>query len=146
MAGKDLIREMNNKLIHFSIFFIFLFFSYGVYANLFMNKTLACSTEKFPLKGGFKFINNSEVDRYNILLNHITNKEYISHSSHCYILSEHLIAISNKSLQDGCGGYSSFIDINTLEFSRPVENIVLTANCYYFQQNLLQALEEIINN
>ena len=61
MAGKDLIREMNNKLIHFSIFFIFLFFSYGVYANLFMNKTLACSTEKFPLKGGFKFINSIDV-------------------------------------------------------------------------------------
>ena len=118
-----------------------MFFSvFQVNANSFVNVTLTCSTEKFPVKGGFKFINSQKIERYNILLNHKTKTE------HCYSLSDHFIAISDESLENGCGGYSSFIDIKTLEFSRPIENIVLTAQCSYSEKDLMRVLKKAINN
>ena len=137
---------MNNKLSN-PLFFAMMFFSvFQVNANSFANVTLTCSTEKFPVKGGFKFINSQKVERYNILLNHKTNKEFIKKTEHCYSLSDHFIAISDESLENGCGGYSSFIDINTLEFSRPIENIVLTAQCFYSEKDLMRVLKKAINN
>ena len=111
-----------------------------------MNKTLACSTNKFPIKGGFIFINNQKVERYNILLNHETNQEFIKKTEHCYSLSDHFIAISDETFENGCGSYSSFIDIKTLEFSRPIDNIVLTAKCSYSEKDLMQILKKAINN
>ena len=116
---------MNNKLFK-PLFFAMMFFSvFQVNANSFVNVTLTCSTEKFPVKGGFKFIKKTE---------------------HCYSLSDHFIAISDESLENGCGGYSSFIDIKTLEFSRPIENIVLTAQCSYSEKDLMRVLKKAINN
>mgnify|MGYP001177581244 FL=1 len=124
-----------------------IFFSvFQVNANSFENVTLTCSTDKFPIKGGFIFTNSQKVERYNIMLNHKTNQEFIKKTEHCYSLSDHFIAISDESLENGCGGYSSFIDINTLEFSRPIENIVLTAQCTYSEKDLIQVLKKAINN
>ena len=59
---------MNNKLSN-PLFFAMMFFSvFQVNANSFANVTLTCSTEKFPVKGGFKFINSQKVERYNIII------------------------------------------------------------------------------
>ena len=56
------------------------FYMFEIHANSFINKILVCSTDKFPIKGGFKFTNYKKVERSNILLNHKTNQEFIKKS------------------------------------------------------------------
>tara|TARA_B100001057_G_scaffold272392_2_gene272717 strand:- start:23634 stop:23801 length:168 start_codon:yes stop_codon:yes gene_type:complete len=50
-----------------------------------------------------------------------------------------------KSPENGCGSYSSFIDMNTLTYSIPTEQSVLTAKCSYFKGDIFEKIKSSIN-
>lgn len=133
------------KILHNIILTLVLPIS-GLYAaDNFTTKSLLCSTKNFPVKGGFDFLESNNLVKYNILWDHVEKVEFVSISYHCYIEVNNEIAISSKSRINGCGEYTSFIDINNLTYKIPIEQKMLTAECDYFNGDLLQKIKSSIN-
>ena len=74
--------------------------------NSFVDKSLLCSTKDFPVKGGFKFISDKTLIKYNILWDHAKKIEFIHKTSHCYLIANNEIAISAKDETHNCGLYN----------------------------------------
>jgi len=127
------------------IFFIFLF-SISLQANEFQNKKLLCHTKNFGTKGGFNFVTNNEVIRFNILFDLDNNKEVIKKTNHCYSIIGDNISLSRKGLSESCGMYNSFINIKSLEYSMPMNDYLLIAQCEYFTLSIEKELEKAIKS
>ena len=127
------------------IFFI-LFFSVSLHANEFQNKKLLCHTKNFGIKGGFDFVANNEVIRLNILLDLDNNKEVIKKTNHCYSIIGDNISLSRKGLSESCGRYNSFINIKSLEYSMPMNDYLLVAQCKYFTLSIEKELRKAIKS
>jgi hypothetical protein len=127
------------------IFFIFLF-SISLQANEFQNKKLLCHTKNFGTKGGFNFVTNNEVIRFNILFDLDNNKEVIKKTNHCYSIIGDNISLSRKGLSKSCGMYNSFINIKSLEYSMPMNDYLLIAQCEYFTLSIEKELEKAIKS
>ena len=67
----------NNPLAKLAVVFFVIMFPYEIEALDFNDKSLICSTKKFPIKGGFHFINKIELIKYNILYDVSVKSEYI---------------------------------------------------------------------
>ena len=127
------------------IFFIFLF-SVSLQANEFQNKKLLCHTKNFGTKGGFNFVANNEVIRFNILFDLDNNKEVIKKTNHCYSIIGDDISLSRKGLSESCGMYDSFINIKSLEYSMPRNDYLLVAQCKYFTLSIEKELKKAIKS
>ena len=128
------------------VIIIFLFtFTVVLASDNFITRSLLCSTSDFPIKGGFYFEGPNNLIRYNILRDNNSKKEFVSVSRHCYLEIDNEIAVSMKSPENGCGSYSSFIDMNTLIYSIPTEQSVLTAKCSYFKGDIFEKIKSSIN-
>ena len=136
---------MIKKFKKILIFFV-LFFSVSLHANEFQNKKLLCYTKNFGIKGGFNFITNNEVIRFNILLDLDNNKEVIKKTNHCYSIIGDNISLSRKGLSESCGMYNSFINIKSLEYSMPMNNYLLVAQCKYFTLSIEKELRKAIQS
>ena len=136
---------MIKKFKKILIFFI-LFFSVSLHANEFQNKKLLCYTKNFGIKGGFNFIANNEVIRFNILLDLDNNKEVIKKTNHCYSIIGDNISLSRKGLSESCGRYNSFINIKSLEYSMPMNDYLLVAQCKYFTLSIEKELRKAIKS
>ena len=80
---------VKNSLIKLVVLFFTIMFSYEIVALDFNNKSLICSTKKFPVKGGFHFINKIELVKYNILYDVSIKSEYLHNCSTVSKLSDH---------------------------------------------------------
>ena len=127
------------------IFFI-LFFSVSLHANEFQNKKLLCHTKNFGIKGGFDFVANNEVIRLNILLDLDNNKEVIKKTNHCYSIIGDNSSLSRTGLSESCGRYNSFINIKSLEYSMPMNDYLLVAQCKYFTLSIEKVLKKVIKS
>jgi len=127
------------------IFFIFLF-SVSLGANEFQNKKLLCHTKNFGTKGGFNFVTNNEVIRFNILFDLDNNKEVIKKTHHCYSIIGNNISLSKKGPSESCGRYNSFINTKSLEYSMPINDYMLVAQCKYFTLNIVMELKKVIKS
>ena len=136
---------MIKKFKKILIFFI-LFFSVSLHANEFQNKKLLCHTKNFGIKGGFNFVTNNEVIRFNILLDLDNNKEVIKKTNHCYSIIGDNISLSRKGLSESCGMYNSFINIKSLEYSMPMNDYLLVAQCKYFTLSIEKELKKAIKS
>ena len=120
--------------------------TFASYADIsFTNKSLLCSTKDFPVKGGFKFISDKILIKYNILWDHAKQVEFIHKTSHCYLINNNEIAVSVKDKEHNCGQYNSFINIRSLIYSIPRVDNILTANCIYYDKDLEKKLSQSIN-
>ena len=136
---------MIKKFEKILIFFI-LFFSVSLHANEFQNKKLLCHTKSFGIKGGFNFVTNNEVIRFNILFDLDNNKEVIKKTNHCYSIIGDNISLSRKGLSESCGMYDSFINIKSLEYSMPRNDYLLVAQCEYFTLSIEKELKKAIKS
>ena len=136
---------MIKKFKKILIFFI-LFFSVSLHANEFQNKKLLCHTKSFGIKGGFNFVTNNEVIRFNILFDLDNNKEVIKKTNHCYSIIGDNISLSRKGLSESCGMYNSFINIKSLEYSMPMNDYLFIAQCEYFTLSIEKELEKAIKS
>ena len=127
------------------IFFIFLF-SISLQANEFQNKKLLCHTKNFGTKGGFNFVTNNEVIRFNILFDLDNNKEVIKKTNHCYSIIGDNISLSRKGLSESCGMYNSFINIKSLEYSMPMNDYLFIAQCKYFTLSIEKELKKTLKS
>ena len=127
-------------MIRYFCFALLLFFCLNINASSLSNKSIICSTNKFTVKGGFVFTSDNTLDRYNILLNLDTGKQYIKKSSHCYTLINNEYAITEKSIDKGCGKPNSYIDSNSLEYMMLFDEYMLSANCSLFDGDLIEAI------
>ena len=107
MAGTSLQAKNNIRIIFAFVFFLAPLISFS---NDYDNKSLLCSTKSHLVKGGFIFTNDHEVDKFNILMSREGLKT-IKRTSHCYLVLEERVLISDKKPLHGCGRYSSFIDL-----------------------------------
>ena len=140
MAGTSL-RAKNNIRIIFA--FVFFLAPLTSFSNDYDNKSLLCSTKSHLVKGGFIFTNDQEVDKFNILMSH-NGLKTIKRTSHCYLVLEERILISDKNPLHGCGRYSSFIDLPSLIYNIPSQDKILSANCRFYNDDLLLRLEQSI--
>ena len=113
--------------------------------NSFIDKSLLCSTKDFPVKGGFKFVSDKTLIKYNILWDHAKKTEFVHKTSHCYLIANNEIAISAKDEIHNCGLYNSFINIESLIYSIPKTDSILTASCGYYDKDLEKKLSQSIN-
>ena len=134
---------MINKISYFVFMYGMILMSDSTLANTFIGKSLICSTEKFAVKGGFVFSDSKQVYKYNILLNNY-DKEYVKKTLHCYSLARNTIAISQYSVDEGCGSFNSFLDSKSLKYTRPLTEYVLTANCDFYERDLEKKLNEVL--
>lgn len=133
---------MKSKI--FSI--IILFTALHAYGNdNFVNKSLICSTESFPVKGGFHFESKTELMRYNILWDHNLKKEYLKKSKHCYMTVNSEIVISERSSRDNCGDYNTFINLSTLVYSIPTSQKIFSADCKFFDGDIYKVITDSLN-
>ena len=130
------------KILIFSI----LFFSVSLHANEFQNKKLLCHTKSFGIKGGFNFVTNNEVIRFNILFDLDNNKEVIKKTNHCYSIIGDNISLSRKGLSESCGMYNSFINIKSLEYYMPRNDYLYVAQCKYFTLSIEKELKKVIKS
>ena len=140
MAGISLQTKNNSRIISAFVFFLAPLLSFS---NEYNNKSLLCSTKSHSVKGGFIFTNDQEVDKFNILMSHDGLKT-IKRTSHCYLVLEERILISDKNPLHGCGRYSSFIDLPSLIYNIPSQDKILSANCRFYNDDLLLRLEQSI--
>ena len=140
MAGISL--QAKNKTI---IIFTFVFFLAPLisFSNEYDNKSLLCSTKSHLVKGGFIFTNDQEVDKFNILMSQDGHKT-IKRTSHCYIVLQDRVLISDKNSLQGCGRYTSYIDTPSLIYNIPSQDKILSAKCRFYDDNLLLRLEQSI--
>ena len=136
---------MIEKFKKILIFFILLF-SVSLHANEFQNKKLLCHTKSFGIKGGFNFVTNNEVIRFNILFDLDNNKEVIKKTNHCYSIIGDNISLSRKGLSESCGMYDSFINIKSLEYNMPRNDYLLVAQCEYFTLSIEKELKKAIKS
>ena len=136
---------VKNSFAKLATVFFAIMFSYEVLAFDFINKSLICSTKKFPIKGGFHFINKIELIKYNILYDVSVKSEYLHSSRHCYKVIENEIIISEYNLSNYCGSYVTSIDVGSLIYTIPVEKGFLTANCEFYDGNLENKLISGLN-
>ena len=136
------INSTRNNIKHFLTYLIIIA-PLSSFANDFPGKNLICSTKSYPIKGGFEFTNRSEVNKFNILVNDNGLKS-IKRTSHCYRILEGRILISDKSATYGCGSYSSYIDMFSLIYNIPTNEIILSATCKFYNGNLAMMLEKSI--
>jgi len=113
--------------------------------NSFIDKSLLCSTKDFPVKGGFKFISDKTLVKYNILWDHAKKTEFVHKTLHCYLIANNEIAISSRDETHNCGLYNSFINIESLIYSIPKPDNILTASCGYYDKDLEKKLSQSIN-
>ena len=113
--------------------------------EMLVGKSLICKTETFPVKGGFNFSTLDKLIRYNILWNSTKNEEFIEKTSHCYMIINDEVAVSESSKDLNCGTYSSFINLNTLVYTIPTSTNLLTADCVYFDGDIEEKIESSIN-
>jgi len=137
----SIVKQFEKILISF-----ILFFSVSLHANEFQNKKLLCHTKNFGIKGGFNFVTNNEVIRLNILLDLDNNKEVIKKTNHCYSIIGDNISLSRKGLSESCGRYNSFINIKSLEYSMPMNDYLLVAQCKYFTLSIEKELRKAIKS
>ena len=137
----SIVKQFEKILISF-----ILFFSVSLHANEFQNKKLLCHTKNFGIKGGFDFVANNEVIRLNILLDLDNNKEVIKKTNHCYSIIGDNISLSRKGLSESCGRYNSFINIKSLEYSMPMNDYLLVAQCKYFTLSIEKELRKAIKS
>ena len=140
MAGTSLQAKNNIRIIFAFVFFLAPLTSFS---NDYDNKSLLCSTKSHLVKGGFIFTNDEEVDKFNILMSH-NGLKTIKRTSHCYLVLEERILISDKNPLHGCGRYSSFIDLPSLIYNIPSQDKILSANCRFYNDDLLLRLEQSI--
>ena len=133
---------MKSKI--FSI--IILFTALHAYGNdNFVNKSLICSTQSFPVKGGFHFESKTELMRYNILWDHNLKKEFLKTSKHCYMTVNSEIVISERSSRDNCGDYNTFINLSTLVYSIPTNQKIFSADCKFFDGDIYKVITDSLN-
>ena len=140
MAGTSLQAKNNIRIIFAFVFFLAPLTSFS---NDYDNKSLLCSTKSHLVKGGFIFTNDQEVDKFNILMSH-NGLKTIKRTSHCYLVLEERILISDKNPLHGCGRDSSFIDLPSLIYNIPSQDKILSANCRFYNDDLLLRLEQSI--
>ena len=140
MVGTSLQAKNNIRIIFAFVFFLAPLISFS---NDYDNKSLLCSTKSHLVKGGFIFTNDHEVDKFNILMSHEGLKT-IKRTSHCYLVLEERVLISDKKPLHGCGRYSSFIDLPSLIYNIPSQDKILSANCRFYNDDLLLRLEQSI--
>ena len=140
MVGTSLQAKNNIRIIFAFVLFLAPLISFS---NDYDNKSLLCSTKSHLVKGGFIFINDHEVDKFNILMSHEGLKT-IKRTSHCYLVLEERVLISDKNPLHGCGRYSSFIDLPSLIYNIPSQDKILSANCRFYNDDLLLRLEQSI--
>jgi len=114
------------------------------YASTFEDKSFLCSTQSHLVKGGFVFMNNVEVVKYNILLSS-NGKNFIKKTLHCYKKIDDRVLISLDSLVNGCGKFHSYINSESLIYNVPLKDKILYAQCKLYHSNLETKLEESIN-
>ena len=134
-------RAKNNTIIIFT--FVFFLAPLISFSNEYDNKSLLCSTKSHLVKGGFIFTNEQEVDKFNILMSH-DGLKIIKRTRHCYLVLEERVLISDKSSLHGCGRDSSFIDLPSLIYNIPSQDKILSANCIFYDDDLLLRLEQSI--
>ena len=130
----------NTRIIFTFVFFLAPLISFS---NEYDNKSLLCSTKSHLVKGGFIFTNDQEVDKFNILMSQDGHKT-IKRTSHCYIVLQDRVFISDKNSLQGCGRYTSYIDTPSLIYNIPSQDKILSASCRYYDDNLLLRLEQSI--
>ena len=140
MVGTSLQAKNNIRIIFAFVLFLAPLISFS---NDYDNKSLLCSTKSHLVKGGFIFTNDHEVDKFNILMSHEGLKT-IKRTSHCYLVLEERVLISDKNPLHGCGRYSSFIDLPSLIYNIPSQDKILSANCRFYNDDLLLRLEQSI--
>ena len=140
MVGTSLQAKNNIRIIFAFVLFLAPLISFS---NDYDNKSLLCSTKSHLVKGGFIFTNDHEVDKFNILMSHEGLKT-IKRTSHCYLVLEERVLISDKNPLHGCGRYSSFIDLPSLIYNIPSQDKILSANCKFYNDDLLLRLEQSI--
>ena len=140
MAGISLQAKNNTRIISAFVFFIAPLISFS---NEYDNKSLLCSTKSHLVKGGFIFTNDQEVDKFNILMSYDGLKT-IKRTSHCYLVLDERVLISDKNSLQGCGRYTSYIDTPSLIYNIPSQDKILSASCRYYDDNLLLRLEQSI--
>lgn len=114
------------------------------YASNYEHKSFLCSTQSHSVKGGFVFINNIEVIKYNILISS-NGKNFIKKTLHCYKTIDDRVLISLDSLVNGCGQYNSYINSKSLRYNVPFKDKILYAQCKYYDSNLEYKLKESVN-
>ena len=140
MAGISLQAKNNTRIIFTFVFFLAPLISFS---NEYDNKSLLCSTKSHLVKGGFIFTNDQEVDKFNILMSQDGHKT-IKRTSHCYIVLQDRVFISDKNSLQGCGRDTSYIDTPSLIYNIPSQDKILSANCRFYDDNLLLRLEQSI--
>jgi len=55
------------------------------------------------------------------------------------------IVISERSDNDNCGDYNTFIDLNTLTYSIPTNQKIFSANCEFFNGDIYKVLTNSLN-
>ena len=114
-------------------------------AGSFTGKSILCSTERFPVKGGFEFISHDRVIRYNILFNKKNINKKLDQDIYCYMKIDNEIAFSKLS-GSKCKNFDSFLDINSLIYKIPMKDHSLEATCKYYDYDLRSLLLKTIHN
>jgi len=114
------------------------------HASTYEHKSFLCSTQSHSVKGGFVFVNNIEVIKYNILISS-NGKNFIKKTLHCYKTIDDRVLISLDSLVNGCGQYHSYINSKSLRYNVPFKDKILYAQCKYYDSNLESKLKESVN-
>ena len=140
MVGINLQAKNNTRILFVFVFFLAPLISFS---NEYDNKSLLCSTKSHLVKGGFIFTNDREADKFNIIMSHDGLKT-IKRTSHCYLVLEERVLISDKNSLQGCGRYTSYIDTPSLIYNIPSQDKILSASCRYYDDNLLLRLEQSI--
>ena len=130
----------NMKLIFILVLFLTPLVSFS---NEYNDKSLLCSTKTHLVKGGFIFTNNKELDKFNILISRDGIKS-IKRTSHCYVVLQERVLISDKNSLHDCGRYLSYIDRSSLVYNIPSHDKILSANCRIYDDVLLLRLEQSI--
>lgn len=107
----------------------------------FVGKSLICSTDSFPVKGGFEFISSDKVIRYNILFSKKYNEEILDERMHCYLEIGKEVAFS-ESINLQCDDYNTFLDTQSLTYKMPMEDFTYEANCSFYADNLKDFLQQ----
>ena len=119
--------------------------SIPVYAIDLVDRSLICKTKKFPVKGGFYFINKSSVIKYNILYDISVKSQYLHSTTHCYKIIKNEIILSDTNKQNNCGSYRTSINLGSLIYTIPTDNGYLSAECDYYNGDLEKKLKSSLN-
>lgn len=111
-----------------------------LFASDYAKKSFLCSTQTHSVKGGFTFMDNIELIKYNILISS-NGKNFIKKTHHCYKVVEDRVLISQDNLANGCGIYHSYINSESLIYNVPFKDKILYAQCRQYDSDIESKLK-----